>query len=56
MLNANECDSIIEHEILCLTPEDNKDEVLIEYSDYIGKLGGFSDNHLWEAIISQPIN
>lgn len=56
LLNANKCDSIIEREILRLAPENKKDEVLIEYSDYIGKLGGFSDDHLWGAMTSQPIN
>src|SRR5688572_6922546 len=52
LLNTNKCDLIIEHEILRLAPENKKDEVLIEYSDYIRKLGGFSDDHLWRAMTS----
>ena len=56
LLNANQCDSIIEREILRLMPEDKKNEVLMEYSDYVGKFGGFSDDHLWGVITSHPIN
>jgi len=46
LLNANQCDSIIEREILHLTSEDKKNEVLMEYSDYVRKFGRFSDDHL----------
>jgi len=56
ILNADRCDPIIEREILRLVPEGKENQVLMEYSDYIGKLGGFSDDHLWGDITSQPIN
>ncbi len=56
LLNANQCDLIIEHEILRLTPDDKKNEVLMEYSDYVRKFEGFLDDHLWGVIISHPIN
>ena len=56
ILNAERCDLIIEREILHLVPEGKEDQVLIEYSDYVGKLGGFSNDHLWGDITSQPIN
>ena len=46
LLNANQCNSIIKHKILRLTPKDKKNEVLMEYSDYIKKFRGFLNNHL----------
>ena len=56
LLNANQCNSIIKHKILRLTPKDKKNEVLMEYSDYVRKFGRFSDDHLWGVITSHPIN
>ncbi len=56
MLNANKCNLIIKYEILYLTSKDKRNEVLLKYFDYIGKLGEFSDDHLWGAITFQPIN
>ena len=46
LLNANQYNLIIEREILRLTSEDKKNEILMEYSDYIEKFEGFSDDHL----------
>ncbi len=46
LFNANQCDLIIKCEILYLTSEDKKNKVLIEYSNYVRKFEGFSDDHL----------
>lgn len=56
ILDAERCDPIIEREILRLVPEGKEDQVLMEYSEYVGKLGGFSDDHLWGDMTAHPIN
>ncbi len=56
LLNANQCNSIIKHKILRLTPKDKKNEVLMEYSDYVRKFGGFLNDYLWGVITSYPFN
>jgi len=30
--------------------------MMIEYSEYVGKLGGFSEEHLWGDLTKKSIN
>ena len=55
-LNARIFDPIIEKEIIQLAGEENKDIVLIELTEYVGKTGGFAHSHLWGDVIQKPIN
>ncbi|CAI2163552.1 6977_t:CDS:2 [Funneliformis geosporum] len=55
LLNPTQSDGILE-EIIRMTPENKHDAIIVEYSEYIGKLGGFSNKHLWGNITKKPIN
>jgi len=39
-----------------MTPENERDAVIIEYSEYVGKLEGFSESHLWGNLTTKLIN
>ena len=39
-----------------MAPENKHDTVIMEYLEYIKKLGGFSENHLWDNLIIKSIN
>jgi hypothetical protein len=55
-LNATQWDRFLEHKIIQMTPENEHDAIIMEYSEYVGKLGGFSENHLWGNLTKKPIN
>jgi len=55
-LDATQWDRFLEQEIIRMTPENERDAIIMEYSEYVGKLGGFSDDHLWGNLITKPIN
>ena len=39
-----------------MVSENEHNAIIMEYSEYIGKLRGFSENHLWDNLITKPIN
>ncbi|CAG8570657.1 26723_t:CDS:2 [Dentiscutata erythropus] len=49
-------DAPIERELIRLAGPENKDQVLEELSEYVGKTGGFSANYLWATSASSERN
>ncbi len=45
-LDTTQWDRFLEQEIIRITPENECDAVIIEYSEYVEKLEGFSESHL----------
>ena len=39
-----------------MAPENEYNAIIMEYSEYVGKLRGFSENHLWSNLTTKPIN
>ena len=39
-----------------MAPENKHNAIIIEYSEYVEKLGGFLENHLWGNLTTKPIN
>ncbi|CAG8794482.1 12809_t:CDS:1, partial [Gigaspora rosea] len=56
ILDPNKWDAPIERELIRLARPENKDQVLEELSEYVGKTGGFSANYLWSSIKEKPYN
>src|SRR6266540_477200 len=55
-LDATQWDGFLEQEIIQMTPENEHDAVIIEYSEYVEKLEGFLESHLWGNLTTKPIN
>ena len=55
-LDATQQDGFLKQEIIRMTPENERDAVIIEYSEYVGKLEGFSESHLWGNLTTKLIN
>lgn len=56
LLNNQRWDDIIEEELIRLAGEENQNLVLEEYSEFIGRCGGFVKSYLWGDIKNKPIN
>ncbi|CAG8804038.1 10280_t:CDS:2, partial [Dentiscutata erythropus] len=56
IMESIKLDVPIERELIRFAGPENKDQVLEELSEYVGKTGGFSANYLWGSIKEKPYN
>ncbi|CAG8829360.1 21241_t:CDS:2, partial [Gigaspora rosea] len=56
ILDPNKWDAPIERELIRFAGPENKDQVLEELSEYVGKTGRFSANYLWATSASSERN